>query len=199
MIKPPFTVLILKDSHHPVTIRITIGFILTICVFITVVSMVIGMGMFYFVNHTNMQTIETSVNSSTVDYLPVPPENTHIFSQPDIRTITVKPHKNDGTEVTILFSSLSETMTVFVWLIVNPHSISPVETIIYPRSPIFRGLPVDYRNGMKHLLTGSDALVITLSDQISPVNFQQLRILVYTSDGDILIDKKFSENKSSKT
>jgi len=199
VIKPPFTVLILKNTHHPVTIRVTKGFILTTFVFISVVSILIGIGTFYLVFNTNIETHEAFINSSSIMYIPLQTENTPTPPKPDIHNLSVNYHKNGETEVTIHFSSLPEAMRVFVWLIVNPHAETPGEMVVYPRSPVFRGLPVDYRNGVVFLSSESDSLTISLSDEINGIDIQQFRILVYSSEGILLIDKNFGKKAKSET
>ena len=82
-----------------------------------------------------------------------------------------------------------------MWLIVNPYAETVSERVVYPRSPLFRGLPVDYRNGIAYLHTEGEAFTISLSEELVDITVKQFRILVFDREGTLLIDKYFSKQE----
>ncbi len=192
MIKPPFTVLIIKDSHHPVTIRVTRCFIITILL-IPALCIVSG----FVISHVIMYDIGIS-SSSTPSYIQESSENDAYKEAADIKGLNVRHHRNGELEISFGFKSIPENTLHYVWLIVNPDADTIGEIIIYPRSPIFRGLPVDYRNGIEHRAALDREVTITLSEEVVGIFIKQFRILAYNDKGKLLVDKYFAENQETR-
>jgi hypothetical protein len=199
MIKPPFTILILKDSHHPVTIRITqlfvFLFILCIAVFVgTGISGIIfrfrGIGTDKAVSQHGASSYDSNyvLSEGTHDERDTSSEST----VPEVRDLSIRQIRDGTIEITFTFNNVDTEKELYVWLIVNPEATDAGEKLIYPRSPIFRGLPVDYRNGIVYNVAEIKYLKTTFSGPVIGVDFNQLRILAYTTEGKISIDKLFN-------
>ncbi|MFC1692192.1 hypothetical protein ACFL1R_01655 [Candidatus Latescibacterota bacterium] len=194
MLKPPFTVLILKDSQHPVTVRVTTGFVLSVFVLICFIGAMIGSGATYYYFQKYAGIKEVVMKSTEPAYIPQKADSAASTQSADIQRLTVKHHKNGDTDVIMTFTGIEENREVYVWLLVNPEAETVGEMVIYPRNPVFRGLPVDYRNGITYYPYEGQEITITLSDEVEGILIKQFRIIVYSSEGKILIDKYFSEN-----
>ena len=199
MIKPPFTILILKNSRRPVTIRVTMGFILAVLILVFLIVVFIGFATTFFVFHDTSILSVSALKSSIPEFTPVQPENDIIQPKPDIQRFSVLYNRNNNMELKLGISSLPGNEKAYIWIMVNPDAVTAGETIVYPRNPIFKGLPVDYRNGITYLPTENTDFSITLSEEIAGIASKRFRILVYSSDGRILVDKYFQENEKTRT
>ena len=182
MIKPPFTLLILKDSHNPVTIRVTFGFLLTLCS-IPVLFLVIG----YF----------------AASFVDIPA----VASLPDFLTgggrLTLGNNVHDGPEIASIDSdnnlTISYTPAVsdiersfYFWVIFNPDAPDISKRLIYPRNPIDRGFPVDYRNGIMYRHDDQEGMTIRLRDELGDIDIDDFRILAYNDTGELILDRSYS-------
>lgn len=196
MIKPPFTVLILKNSNQPVTIRITTGLLLMTCGVITLFGIFIGFLTGYYVFNNSGDYVVAVKDKLESNYLPVVQKNNHTADKIKIKSLSVKHLKNDKTELTLSFSGTPDSEEVYVWLIVNPEAETAGEIVVYPRNPIFKGLPVDYRNGIAHFPSENSEMTISLSDETAGIVLEQFRIIVYSMNGKIIADRNFIENSN---
>jgi len=195
MLLPPFTILIVKDSHRAITVRITRGFaacifaafiILTVAVSVAVSIWLPGIAGDRPIPVAEMKPVQSpySVLPVEQDTITSAPDST---SLPGIAEATVSQGRNG--EVTFSFAVANTDSELYIWLILNPDASSAAETSIYPRSPLFRGLPVDYRNGVWHLPDAGKRLSFTFTGPEAGVDVKQFRILAYTMTGGLLIDR----------
>jgi len=203
MIKPPFTVVILKDSHQPVTIRVTKRFVLSLFL---IVTLLFGLTIFGIITYlpniyTNFVSSNVEEKSREAEYIFLEYKSdtdttTSAIPEPDVKDLAIQ-QLNDGiTEITFTFANIPGNNELYVWLILNPDSETVGETLIYPRSPIFRGLPVDYRNGILYNPSDEKNLSATFSRPITAIDFNRFRILAYSLEGNIIIDKRFNIQKT---
>lgn len=198
MLRPPFTLLLLKDDKRPVTIRVT-GFSLVLAFCFVLLVGAAGAGLFRVLSPpvTADITVETKQEASAPEEvsrdmaIPEPVEQPSTGA-PLIGGLSVTRQEGSGLEVDFSVTGIDGTSIVYVWLVANPGSPVPSETVLYPRSPMFRGLPVDYRNGIG--MPGADTrhISITLGSELNDIRLDTMRILVYSSDGDLLADSSFS-------
>jgi hypothetical protein len=195
MLLPPFTVLIVKDSHRAVTVRITRGFaallFVTFIILSAVVSFAISTWFPGIAGDRTIPLVEMTAQTPPYSVLPVDQGTMTITADstalPSIIETTVSQGR-DG-EVTLSFAVANTDSELYIWLILNPDAVSVAETSIYPRSPLFRGLPVDYRNGVRHLPDAGKRLSFTFTGPEAGVDVKQFRVLAYTMTGKLLIDR----------
>ena len=197
MIKPPFTVLIIKNSHHPLTIRVTTGFIILTFGFISLAGAFIGFAITFYVFSDSDNLSAAVSNKSSYEYNPVQPVNDDTGEKPYIQSFSVTQNKSDVIELKLKFTPIPATEEIYVWVIVNPDSEIASEMVVYPRNPIFRGLPVDYRNGITYFPSEGSDVTITLSEDTAGIMVERLRLLVYSADGKIITDSLFSRSAES--
>ena len=99
---------------------------------------------------------------------------------------------NDNIEITFTFTNIPRDNELYVWIITNPNAETGGEVFIYPRGPIFRGLPVDYRNGILYHQEDNKHLKATFLGPIIGVDFEEVRILAYSREGNSIIDKFYN-------
>lgn len=206
MIKPPFTLLLIKKAHEPVTLHITMGFILLVMLFFSVLCLVTGFGIAIFLPRVELPFLntaesiklrsDTTYHQVTVETEKV--ENTAISasSLPGIKNLSVVRHDENDLEILFSFTNVTAHDIVYIWLIVNPDADTGSETVIYPRNPMFRGMPVDYRNGVEYTPSDDKEISVALSDLIDGIKVYNFRILAYSYDGEIIIDKRFNLKKT---
>ena len=203
MIKPPFTVVILKDSHQPVTIRVTIRFVLSLFLIIPSLFGLAIFGIITYLPHNHINSASSNVEKKPkeaeyflLEYKSGTDTRTSTISEPDVEDLVIQQLDDSILEITFAFTNIPDNNELYVWLILNPDSGTAMETLIYPRSPIFRGLPVDYRNGILYNLSDDKNISATFSRQIIGIDFNLFRILAYSLEGDIIIDKRFKIQKT---
>jgi hypothetical protein len=200
MIKPPFTVLILKNSHHPMTIRVSIFFFLLIFIILPIMIALAGFGISMAwkgsqsrsaalpapfappisQNHLTVKSIGSSQVSQTSE------------KNPEITDLFISRMKNGKMEITFSLINIPSGENVYLWALTNPDDVSTGEMAIIPRSPIFRGFPVDYRNGILFDRSAEKQCRIALSDEIAGIVVRKIRILVYSLTGKVLVNKDFA-------
>jgi hypothetical protein len=203
MIKPPFTVLILKNSHHPMTIRVSIFFFLLIFVIIPIMIALAGFGLsLAWKGYADRSSVLLSSHRSispdqlTVNPVVVSPGTQASANAPEITDLFISRLKNGRMEITFSLMNISSGENTYIWVMTNPDDVSTGEMAIVPRSPIFRGFPVDYRNGILFDRSAGKPCEITLSDEIAGIMVKKIRILVYSMAGKLLADKEFSINQN---
>jgi hypothetical protein len=197
MIKPPFTILLLKNSQSPVTIRITSGgfFILLATAAVFVFLSVNGILSFFSQgSFGHISLTDYSSKSGNSKYVLVEEKNDKNSDNtgkvsPEVKDLAVKRSGDGSIEVSFIFSNMGNDNEVFVWLLLNTDSINEKEQSVYPSSPIFRGLPVDFRNGILHETAGGKPFRISFNGSQADLALRKLRILAYSLEGKIVIDK----------
>lgn len=203
MIKPPFTILVLKQSHHPVTIRVTtllISIVLFIFLLITGIS---GFTLYYFSLKENLfkksGSIVSTANNSiefTPDKLMESSRSGEAQSKPGIAEMTVSRLKKTGLRFTFRITTVSLSDLMYIWLIINPEADTIADRVIYPRSAVFRGLPVNYKNGIVYHPMEQQEISIMPGSDIVDADVKRFRVLVYRSDGTLIIDKQYIRTRS---
>jgi hypothetical protein len=197
MIKPPFTILFLKNSQSPVTIRITSGgFFLFLAVAAVFVFLAVNGILSFFsqggVGHISLT--DYSSKSGNSKYVLVEEKNDKNLDTPgkvtpEIKDLSVKRSADGSIEVSFIFSNMGNDNEVFVWLLLNTDGVNEKEQSVYPSSPIFRGLPVDFRNGILHETAGGKPFRISFNGSQADLALKKLRILAYSLEGKIVVDK----------
>ena len=199
MIKPPFTLLILKDSHRPFTMRITKRLIIFLFIAIFVFSGIVIYGISGYVIKKSLYLTQSNIENSSknVEYIIVEDEKganseSNNITEPDVKDLSIQKLNDGRIEISFTFEKIPDNNELFVWLILNPESEEAGETLIYPRSPIFRGLPVDYRNGIFYNPSSNKYIKATFSGPIIGVDFKKFRVLAYLLEGNTIVDKTFN-------
>ncbi len=199
MIKPPFTVVILKDSFQPMAIRVTKKFVLFLFLIMSSLFGLAIYGIIFYLPHNNINLASPDAGKKLKEpeYILLENKNntvtkTDVLSEPDVKDLSIK-HLDDGKlEIMFDFANITDNNDFYVWLLLNSDVETSGETIIYPRSPIFRGLPVDYRNGILYNISSDKYLKATFPELIVGNDFNQIRIIAYSLEGDIIINKSFN-------
>jgi len=197
MIKPPFTVLLLKDSQSPIAIRITKGiFVFFLSVFVILIFLSVNglVSIFTTEGLDRFSVSDDFTKAGNPKYIFVEEkiESKNDDSEnisPGIKDIAIRKSSDRGVEISFMFENMGTDNEVFVWILLNPDGLNENEIIVYPRSPIFRGLPVDFRNGILHETVGGKPFRISFSGSQAGIALRKLRILAYSLDGKIVIDK----------
>jgi len=203
MIKPPFTVVILKDSHQPVTIRVTKKFVLSLFLMVILLFGITIFGIITYLPHSYINFVSSNGEKKSkeaehifIEYKSDTITKNSAIPEPDVKDLAIQQLDDGIMEITFNFANISGNNELYVWLIVNPDSESAGETLIYPRSPIFRGLPVDYRNGILYNPSYEKNLSATFSRPMIGTDFNLFRILAYSLECNIIIDKRFNIQKT---
>ncbi len=205
MIRPPFTLLLIKKAHEPVTLHITTSFLLLLMLLFTLSSLAAGFGIASFspkfeLPFLTTESISPSENSDPGLVTMTPAlsedENNTLSTVPEIKNLSIARRNESDLEINFSFINISEHEHVYIWLIINPDSYSGSETVIYPRNPMFRGMPVDYRNGVEYIPLDNKDFELSLSELIEGILVNKIRILAYSSEGKIILDKRFNLKKT---
>lgn len=204
MITPPFTVIVLKKAKKPVTVRVTTPMLLLFAILCIVIIGSSGVAGTYLA--TRLRIVLPERADSTV--LPDSNENvrltieeieTAVPADSDMETILgdVELTRNgaNNLDITCSFSNTYAIKELYLWLILNPRAEMPAETIIYPLSPLFRGYPVDFRNGVYLDTSQENSINFSLADIATDTRIAEIRLLAYTPDGIKVFDKLFSTRK----
>lgn len=185
MIRPPFTLLVLKNGRPPATIRVTTAVFVSL---LAVIPLLCGMAGFGLSRLMPRHTVATPATS------PAPPGQTAETGAPvpgdtraDIGGVFVS--RTSGGELEISFTpvDLPAGEACHAWIIGNPDDARE-PLFVYPRGPVFHGLPVDYRNGISFMPVNGRSVTIT-ADEVPDEMPGEIRILIYSSGGELLIDK----------
>jgi len=144
-------------------------------------------------NHAVYDIQNKEQKSQNAEYILIEKENDKDkdeFFEPDVRDIVIQ-QLNGSVEITFTFENTDNNDELYVWLIINSESEDSGETLIYPRNPLFRGVPVDYRNGIFYKLMDNKYLKATFSGPNIGIDFKEFRILAYSLEGNLIIDKNF--------
>ncbi|MCD6307482.1 MAG: hypothetical protein J7M24_00655, partial [Candidatus Latescibacteria bacterium] len=160
MIKPPFTLLIIKKSRHPVTIRVSTGLAVSFFLSTTVLGIIIGLLVSYSLLGGRDEVTASRRQKPDVGFVQSAPTATGSEQPFDILSLDVTQGKNGISAVTVSLPPLTDGGEVYVWLIVNPDAESAGELVVHPRNPLFKGFPVDYRNGIVYIPSDGGRLSI---------------------------------------
>ena len=201
MFKPPFTILVLKDGRHPVTIRVTIVLMLVLCAGVPIVAGMAGFGLSELIRNTarSIPHAKTTPGHPGAATTPKTGDTTVPGSAVDIDGLYVSFVKDGGIEVSFKLTGETGNGKVYVWLVMNPDSPAQPGMLIYPRSPVFRGLPLDYRNGVTFDPIRERTFTVQIQDVPQDISVDSLRVLVYTEEGTMLADKRFSIGRNPGT
>ena len=203
MIKPPFTVLILKDSYHPVTIRVTKRMVFSLFLTILVLFGVAMYGILHYLPHDYTRFASSNVDNKSsekeyilLEYKKDENSKTVDLPEPEVKELSIQEINDGEIEMEFTFANIPDNHELFVWIIINPEAETAGEMIIYPRSPVFRGLPVDYRNGSLYNQSDKKYLKASFSGLMIGIDFTQFRILAYSKEGNIIVDKLYNIQKN---
>ncbi len=200
MIKPPFTIIILKHMHQPVTVRITARLLIMTAGIMLLAGAVAGFGTAYLALEGNTTvSMDVSDINAPVFLTEEPSDGTEPLPS-DIQSLSIRRAPGSETFLTLNFSARPDSGEMYLWIIANPDSDTPGDMVLYPRNPFFRGMPVDFRNGIV-LAPGSNeaSFTIALPEEMADLRIDNLRILVYSSSGGIVADKSYHENTAGKS
>ncbi len=201
MLKPPFTILILKDGRHPVTVRVTVVLMLIFCAGVPILAGVAGFGISELMNGAGDRIAHVK-NGSGRAGIAVTGNSTDISvagAAVDIDGLFVSFIKGGGMEVSFKLNGTTGEGKVYIWLVMNPDSLTQAGMLIHPRSPVFRGLPLDYRNGVLFDPARERTCTVQIPEGPSGVPVDNLRVLVYAEEGTMLADKRFSIGRNPGT
>jgi hypothetical protein len=209
MLKPPFTLLIIKKTHEPVTVQVTIKMILFVVVLFFILSMVSGFGIsillanfhipFSFTSAVVTRSAQPNSGYARLNSVTAGDSTMTDTSQTDITELSIIHDTDQDLEIVFSLAGVEPYSIVYVWAVVNPDASIPGETVIYPRNPVFRGIPVDYRNGIRHRPSTGSEIKVSLSEEIAGIDVRVFRILVYSPEGKILADKHFTMDRQKRT
>jgi len=185
--------LILKSTHHPLTIRITFGMMVIGVTTLLAAGAVIGLTTgFVFRGPGAGEALFTSLGTKET-LIEVPGETVAAKESSDVADLILTRPDRDSAELTVAFAEEPSNEVVYFWLVVNPETDTPGDLVIYPRNPVFRGLPVDYRNGVELFPSRVKEAKVTMSKLTEGIHAGRFRILIYSAAGDILVDRYFTE------
>ncbi len=191
MIKPPFTILVLKNAHRPLTIRITAFPLFLFLALIPAIFLSAGIGLAILILRDTTQfrlpaSVSTPENVSTTEQIAsvaLPPSDSVRVQIGGLFAVRA----GGGMEISFTPTNLPPMENCYVWFILSAIQF-PEETVIYPRSPVFRGVPVDYRNGVPFFPSRERQCSVTVADLPEELSVDRIRILIYSSAGEILAD-----------
>ena len=203
MIKPPFTIIVLKDSHNPVTLRITKRLVFLLFLVFCAVAGLAFNGVLGVLPREFSELSSADFGKSPEGIGYILPENkgdgdpdTVDLSKPDVSEMTINEINDNEIEFEFSFARITNTQNFYVWIIVNPEAETAGEMIIHPRSPVFRGLPVDFRNGIYYNRAESGSVKAVFSGIKIGLDFTRFRVLAYSDEGNIVVDKVFNIHKN---
>jgi hypothetical protein len=205
MIKPPFTVLVLKDAHDPVTLRITGKLVVMLLVVVCCVIGLAGYGAVRLIPDEVPELPAADIEAGADERGYILPEDVtgeQSFDvqsgRPDVTNMSIDTAENSELLFDFSFTGIPPEQNLFVWIIINPGDSDDGMTVIHPRSPIFRGMPVDYRNGIPYSRAQGVPVTAMLPEMAIGIDFTRFRVLAYSETGDIVVDKTFSIHKNIK-
>ncbi len=200
MFKPPFTLLILKESQNPTTIRVTTGSLIALSAsLVFVVGLLVAVIMFLILpwgTTPKGPRISESVSEDSKTFIaayesPVRDGELSGMEERDIEDLTIRQGENGSVEISFTFTNTRADETLYIWLIANPDAEKAGDMMVYPRSPLFRGVPVDYRNGIPYKPTENKYLKATLTGPAVGVDLERFRILAYSPEGISVLDRQY--------
>ncbi len=200
MIKPPFTLLILKNPHRPLVIRISVPLFILLAAIFIMLSGASGYGLLMAVSSASRGRMFASNPVAQSPAGIVSPGTTGSPApRPEISGLFVSPAREGGTEVSFSLTNTAPGELYYLWIVANPDAAGSGSFSIHPRNPVFHGLPVDYRNGEIYDRSEGGEVSVTIGEEEPRLTVEKLRILVYSSDGKILTDKQFTVGQNTRS
>ena len=200
MIKPPFTLLVLKSPHRPVAIRISVPLFFLLLFAVPVLWAAAGYGLsllFHSESFVHIQAPSIAQTGPKLRETSVSPASS--TTPLEISGLFVTSSKGGGTDITFSLSNTIPGDKYYLWIVANPDAAGTDGSFIYPRNPVFRGLPVDYRNGVPYDRSQGGEISVTIGEDVPRLTVEKLRILVYTAEGKILTDKQFAVGQNERS
>jgi len=193
MIRPPFTILVLKDSRHPVTVRVTYGLVFAVLGAFSLLGVLMGFAVSYLVFNNNIGRLHhVAAGQPPGGYSFTEKKRTDMPpGEPEMYDFSMRRNGKEETVVDLDFASPPVEGGIYAWLIVNPEAETVGEMVVHPRNPLFRGVPVDYRNGVFFPFAGDNRLEIRLAGEIEGIELRSVRVLLYSREGELLSDRRF--------
>ena len=197
MLLPPFTIMIIKNSRRPVTIRVTYPLaVAVLCILAIAAFLTVSAVQSYVLPSLSVLPDMRGGDRTVTEYILVessgdtPGETAPVSpSQPEITGLTITTSRDDDIELSFAVANYTGQGELYLWLILNPGADDANRTTVVPRNPLFRGMPVDYRNGIRHLPADNKKLRFTFAEQAAGGGIDALRVLAYSPGGDIVIDR----------
>ncbi|MFC1490591.1 hypothetical protein ACFL6K_05220 [Candidatus Latescibacterota bacterium] len=203
MIKPPFTIIVIKDSHNPVTLRITKRLVFLLFLLSCATAGLAFNGALSLLPREFSESPPADMDRAADGIGYILAENaedgdnaTDDLSKPDVTDMSINEISDNEIEFEFSFSRITNNQNFYVWIIINPEAQTAGEMIIHPRSPVFRGLPVDFRNGMHYNRAEYSSVNAVLPDLKIGLDFTSFRVLAYSDEGAIVIDRIFNVHKN---
>ena len=114
------------------------------------------------------------------------------LNTPAIDKLTVNQISDDTAEIGFTIANPPGGKELYVWVILNTGISSTGDMVIYPRSPLFLGMPVDYRNGIRYIENQPERIRAEFNKMKIGIDFDTFRILAYDPEDVIVIDKTYS-------
>ena len=196
MVRPPFTILFLKRGTHPAAVRITtIRLLLLIVIFLAPWA---GTGYLLHTRSGSVPPQQVAVpvpdRESDEPSLQQEPPPAEPAPSPEVTDFRIERESRSGAlDLACSFTGIPQGESVYIWLIVNPGAGETGERVVHPRSPLFHGLPVDYRNGIS--CSPDDGPVsFSLREPGEGIRAERFRMLVYALDGSLLFDRTYNRS-----
>ena len=200
MFKPPFTVIIIKKTHEPLTVQVTYRLVIAAFLLFSFIVTGAGFGVSLLLSrvqipYSKISELGKQQGSGTQKFLAgtvsgeirLVKEN----AQPGVGNLAISHAGGNKMGIEFTLSPADSCDFVYIWLIINPDALPGDETAIYPRNPMYRGIPVDYRNGLAFGPTTDKKVSIEISDLISDTEFKTFTILAYSPDGTVLVNSTY--------
>lgn len=186
MLIPPFTIIIIKNPQRPITIRVTAMLVFVVLCALTLGALLIVTAHRSFMSRPVAESIDRGTRYAMTEIV----SGQEAAPMPELTGIALSRPRNGDLELS--FELAAETDGLYVWVVLNPPANSPGTSEVIPRNPLFRGVPVDYRNGM-WLVPDEDRTVrVGLAGHRDPAAIGTVRILGYARDGGLVIDHERS-------
>ena len=201
MLKPPFTVIIIKKTHEPLTVQVTYRSVITVFLLLSLLITSAGLGIPILLSKVHIPYITqlfqgkyqggSGAQESPAGAVSGKVRLVNKDAQPGVGNLTISHAGQNKTGIDFSLSPVDSCETMYVWLIINPDALPGDETAIYPRNPMYRGIPVDYRNGLAFGPSTDKKVSIEISDLISDTEFKTFTILAYSPDGTVLVNSTY--------
>jgi len=196
MLKPPFTILILKDSQKPVTINVTALLLIFVFAVIPLFTGIAGFAISYSIMKHKDQNVPEAGPGFTVRMSEIKDSGRQLTGGDGAGNLTATLDENGKFGVEMNFSAGAGEDSLYVWVIVNPDADMPSERVISPRNPIRKGMPVDYRNGFLCYVTADSKLKISCDEDLTGIEIEKVQIIAYSKAGKFISKQTFAGRKN---
>jgi hypothetical protein len=196
MVRPPFSILFLKRGTHPAVVRITTFRLLLLIVIVLAPWAGTSYLLHTRAGHAPSQQAVTPapIRESDEPSIPQEPPPAIPMPSPEVAEFSIERESRSGAfDLDCSFTGIPMDESFYLWLIINPAEGETGERVVHPRSPLFHGLPVDYRNGISYSPDDGPAS-FSLNESVEGIRAEQFRILVFALDGSLLLDRTFNRS-----